>query len=190
MEYLTAKQVIGKLKQGRVTDISEAYFSQLVSSGAMPYHIIPGKKRKLYVYDEVKSALKGIQDPSRDAQREANAEKREANRVRTTISDEREKLNSDYVSAMDLIDVSSEQLEKHTGYKGDVLEEAKIELEAVQSVNLALSELVHEQKEVFNSMPLEKEVIKLIMHEILKLTVEKMMTVDEFYDFIKGMDQV
>jgi len=73
MEYITAKQVIGKLRQGGVSDISEAYFSQLVRSGHIPYHTIPGKKRKLYIYDEAKSALLDVQDPRRDPQREAVA---------------------------------------------------------------------------------------------------------------------
>lgn len=76
MEYLTAKQTIGKLRQGKVTDISEAYFSQLVTTGAIPFHTVPGKKRKLYLYDEVKRALANIQDPTRDAQREAVVRKK------------------------------------------------------------------------------------------------------------------
>jgi hypothetical protein len=188
MEYLTAKQTIGKLKQGRVTDISEAYFSQLVSMGAIPFHTIPGKKRKLYLYDEVKIALANIQDPSRDAQREANAEKREANQARKTLEHEREVINANYQSAMELLKITFEELAAHTNYKDDVLEEAKEELKEVQSINLALSELVHEQKEAMQTMPLEAEVTSLITHEMLKLTVEKMMTIDDFYDFIVGMD--
>ncbi len=95
MEYLTAKQTVGKLKQGRVTDISEAYFSQLVKIGAIPHHTIPGKKRKLYLYDEVKKALSRIQDPTRDAQREAivrtKVEKKLNEEETITHSDERTK---------------------------------------------------------------------------------------------------
>ena len=190
MEYLTAKQTLGKLKQGRVTDISEAYFSQLVSMGAIPFHTIPGKKRKHYLYDEVKEALANFQDPSRDAQREANAKERVSKQeALNTIADERDEINTNYASAMDLMKITSTQLEKHTHYKGDVLAEAKRELEEVQSINLALDELVHEQKEAIKLLPFKAETIAFITHQMLKLTVEKMMTIDDFYSFIVGMDE-
>jgi len=184
MEYLTAKQTLGKLRQGKVTDISEAYFSQLVSAGALPFHTIPGKKRKLYLYDEVKKALADIQDPSREEQRE---EKR-VEKAHKALMNEREKINTDYRSALEVIEITYEQLKEHTGYKGDVLEEAKKELDETQSTNLSLSELAQEQKEVISTMELDAEVIQLVTHSMLKLTVEQMMTVDDFYSFISGMD--
>jgi hypothetical protein len=105
MEYLTAKQTIGKLKQGRVTDISESYFSQLVKVGAIPYHTIPGKKRKLYLYDEVKKALDGIRDPSRDAQREVHTKKREANLARNAMENDRKELKAKYAKALSFSEV-------------------------------------------------------------------------------------
>ncbi|WP_292660251.1 hypothetical protein [Nitratifractor sp.] len=75
-EYLTARQVVNKLRQGRVMKISEAYFSQLVAAGVIPYHTIPGKRRKFYLYSETKEAILSARDPSREAQRQANERKR------------------------------------------------------------------------------------------------------------------
>ena len=75
-EYLTARQVVNKLRQGRVMKISEAYFSQLVAAGVVPYHTLPGKRRKFYRYDEAKEAILGARDPSRESQRQANERKR------------------------------------------------------------------------------------------------------------------
>ena len=191
MEYLTAKQTVGKLKQGRVTDISEAYFSQLVKIGAIPHHTVPGKKRKLYLYDEVKEALSRIQDPTRDAQRDAvKAKKIEIQHVQNTRENEKEKLSTEYESAMDLITLSVEQLEKKTGYKGDVLEEAKRDLEDTQFINMTLRDLAHEIKQLISLMPLEKEVMQLLTFEILKLSIKKMFSIDDFYGMIDGMDEV
>ncbi len=73
MDLITAKEVVGKLKQGGTADISTAYFSKLVTTGVIPFHTIAGKKRKMFKYDEAKTALIESQDPSRDAQREAVA---------------------------------------------------------------------------------------------------------------------
>lgn len=71
MDLITAKSVVMKLRQGGVMDISEPYFSMMVRDGYIPFHTIPGKKRKLFRYHEAKQALLDSQDPSRDAQREA-----------------------------------------------------------------------------------------------------------------------
>ncbi len=73
MELITAKEVVQKLKQGGTADISTAYFSKLVTKKIIPFHTVPGKKRKMFIYDEAKKALIDSQDPTRDAQREANA---------------------------------------------------------------------------------------------------------------------
>ncbi len=84
MSLITAKEVVGKLKQGGTADISTAYFSKLVTTGVIPFHTIPGKKRKMFDYEEAKKALIRSQDPSRQPQREANA-----------LAKENKKLNDD-----------------------------------------------------------------------------------------------
>jgi len=77
-EYLNAREVLGRLKMGKVADFSQSYFSQLVRDGMIPFHKLPGKKRKMFIYEEVKAAIEGARDPSRDSQREANARRRKA----------------------------------------------------------------------------------------------------------------
>ena len=76
-EYLNAREVLGRLKMGKVADFTQSYFSQLVRDGVIPYHKLPGKKRKMFIYDEVKEAIINARDPSRDPQREANARRRQ-----------------------------------------------------------------------------------------------------------------
>lgn len=80
-EYLNAREVLGRLKMGKVADFTQSYFSQMVRDGVVPFHRLPGKKRKMFIYDEVKEALVNARDPSRDPQREANARRRQ--QVRT-----------------------------------------------------------------------------------------------------------
>lgn len=70
MEYLNAKQVIGKLKQGGTCSITESYFSQLVKRGVVPFYTVPGRRRKMYIYAEAKKAVLEAQDPAYDARRE------------------------------------------------------------------------------------------------------------------------
>ena len=75
-EYLNAREVLGRLKMGKVADFTQSYFSQLVRDGVVPFHKLPGKRRKMFLYDEVKEAIVNARDPSRDPQREANARRR------------------------------------------------------------------------------------------------------------------
>jgi len=77
-EYLNAREVLGRLKMGKVADFTQSYFSQLVRDGVIPFHKLQGKKRKMFIYEEVKAAIEGARDPSRDSQREANARRRKA----------------------------------------------------------------------------------------------------------------
>jgi len=76
-EYLNAREVLGRLKMGKVADFTQSYFSQLVRDGVVPFHKLPGKRRKMFLYDEVKEAIINARDPSRDPQREANARRRQ-----------------------------------------------------------------------------------------------------------------
>jgi hypothetical protein len=47
-----------------------------VRDGKIPFLRLPGKRRKVYLYDEVKEAIIEARDPSRDAQRKANERRR------------------------------------------------------------------------------------------------------------------
>ncbi len=96
MEYLNAKQIIGRLKQGKVMDISEAYYSQLVRDGYIPFHKIPKKRRKLYVYSEVKQALLDMRDPSRDPQRQAIQRKKDERKMQIVKEEKNEKFQHYY----------------------------------------------------------------------------------------------
>ena len=184
MEYLNAKQIIGRLKQGRVTDISEAYFSQLVRDGAIPNHTIPGKKRKMYVYDEVKQALANIQDPTRDAQREANAERKREN-SRGQLKADKAALEEHYRNTIKIDDMTKEQLKEQTGFGGIVLDLLWNDLKEAKTVNLYLSGIVKKQKEFIATLPLNPTVIEFLEYEIQKITINEMITVDGFNQLIE-----
>ncbi|MBV5348520.1 hypothetical protein JZU61_02475, partial [bacterium] len=55
---------------------SKGYFSQISSEGKIPHHTKTTSPKKFYRYYEVLEAIKTTQDPTRDAQREANEKKR------------------------------------------------------------------------------------------------------------------
>ena len=87
MKLLNAAECVRKLRQAGVYRGKESYFSQLVQKGVIPYHTKEASPKKWYILDEVKEALKEWEDPTRDAQRERNAQNREAsleNRVERT----------------------------------------------------------------------------------------------------------
>lgn len=195
MEYLTAKQTINKLKQGRVTDISEAYFSQLVSTGALPFHTIPGKKRKLYLYDEVKKALADIQDPTRDAQREAIARKKKLLQ-KQNLSKTKEELTQRYSSAKSLEVIKIEDIKELKDANNILTEAVEQELQAFLDWNYPLHILLDRQKEAISKSSLSAEDKDAIIFEMLKVAIELMFTredlnteikiiLEEHQDFIK-----
>lgn len=73
---LTAAGCVRALRQHGVFKGRESYFSQLVSKGIIPFHTKNGSPKKWYYLEEVKEALKGWEDPSRDSQRIANEKRR------------------------------------------------------------------------------------------------------------------
>lgn len=184
MEYITAKQTINKLKQGRVTDISEAYFSQLVSAGAIPNHTIPGKKRKLYLYDEVKKALADIQDPTRNPQREANSSKR-ATEAEKKLMIKKKEIEERYQKTKELQNLTSETLHLQTGFSGKKIEHIEKELYDAHQWNYPLIFLIDKQREAFKILPLDAINIDLVAYELLKHTVEMMITIDDFQEIIE-----
>lgn len=179
MEYLTAKQIIGKLKQGRVTDISEAYFSQMVRDGHIPFHKLPGKKRKHYLYDEVKQALSDVQDPSRDSQREAVVKAKEEK----VLSVHQEKMNNidkhykNIISFMDDIVNLSEQeykdmllLDQSTWEDEDIEKCYKQDMESINANSLfleALDNYLDRIKEPNNMRELDLMIKEILVYSML-----------------------
>ena len=78
MKLISGAECVRRLRQAGVFRGKESYFSQLVQKGVIPYHNKAASPKKWYVLDEVKKALKEWEDPTRDAQREANEAKRRA----------------------------------------------------------------------------------------------------------------
>lgn len=76
MELITATECVNKLRQAGVFKGKLPYFIQLANAGYIPHHEKPGSSKRWYVYTEAKESLKGMEDPTRDAQREANRRKR------------------------------------------------------------------------------------------------------------------
>ena len=74
--FINATECIKKLAENNIK-IGKGYFSQLKKNGKIPHKYNPSSKRKIYIYDEVFSALKDMKDPTRDPQREANRRARE-----------------------------------------------------------------------------------------------------------------
>jgi len=76
MKLISGAECVRRLRQAGVFKGKESYFSQLVQKGIIPYHNKAASPKKWYILDEVKQALKEWEDPTRDAQREANEKKR------------------------------------------------------------------------------------------------------------------
>lgn len=75
LDLITATQCLTKLEAVGIK-YSKGYFSQMTSEGKIPHHSKPGSPKKFYRFDEVLDAIRSTQDPTRDAQREANEKKR------------------------------------------------------------------------------------------------------------------
>jgi hypothetical protein len=76
MELITATECVNKLRQAGVFKGKLPYFIQLANGGYIPHHEKPGSSKRWYRYEEAKAAIKDMEDPTRDAQREANKRKR------------------------------------------------------------------------------------------------------------------
>ncbi len=76
MNLITGAECVRKMRQAGVFKGKYSYFSQLVAKGIIPYHEKKGSPKKWYILKEVKEAIKEWEDPTRDAQREANERKR------------------------------------------------------------------------------------------------------------------
>jgi hypothetical protein len=75
-KLVSGAECVRRMRQAHVFNGGESYFSQLAKSGAIPWHEKPGSKRRWYYVSEVTEAIKGIEDPARDPQRQANARRR------------------------------------------------------------------------------------------------------------------
>ena len=97
MKLISGAECVRKMRQAGVYKGKESYFSQLVTKGIIPYHQKKGSPKKWYILDEVKKAIKEWEDPTRDAQREANEKKRETQTKREELI---EKLQARYDSEL------------------------------------------------------------------------------------------
>lgn len=75
VNLITASQCLKKLETDGIK-YTKGYFSQMTSDGKIPWHPKADSPKKFYIYEEVLAAIKNTQDPTRDAQREANEQKR------------------------------------------------------------------------------------------------------------------
>ncbi|MDP3267401.1 MAG: hypothetical protein Q8M39_11300 [Sulfuricurvum sp.] len=75
VNLITASQCLKKLETDGIK-YTKGYFSQMTSDGKIPWHPKSDSPKKFYIYEEVIQAIKNTQDPTRDAQREANEQKR------------------------------------------------------------------------------------------------------------------
>ena len=56
-DFITGREVCLRLKNDGLANFTTAYLTQLKKDGTVPYHILPGKRRAYYKYEEVKNAL-------------------------------------------------------------------------------------------------------------------------------------
>lgn len=75
VDLITATQCLSKLEAVGIK-YSKGYFSQMTTEGKIPHHSKHGSPKKFYRFDEVLDSIRSTQDPTRDAQREANEKKR------------------------------------------------------------------------------------------------------------------
>ncbi|QOP42487.1 hypothetical protein FJR45_00355 [Sulfurimonas sediminis] len=140
MKLISGAECVRRLRQAGVYKGKESYFSQLVQKGVIPYHQKEASPKKWYVLDEVKQALKDWEDPSRDAQREANEAKRrelaisqKINELESTLLANIESFKS--VKTLNADDFNLDDLEDMTQ------EEFKQELKEINSSNMLISEM-------------------------------------------------
>ena len=88
MKLITAAECVRKMRQAGIYKGKESYFSQLVQKGVIPFHEKEGSPKKWYVLEEVKKALKGWEDPTRDSQREENEKRRKLHQPSEPFSDD------------------------------------------------------------------------------------------------------
>lgn len=82
MQLITATECVNKLRQAGAFKGKLPYFISLVNQGWIPHHEKPGSSKRWYVYEETKAAIKDMEDPTRDAQREANERKRKPEQIK------------------------------------------------------------------------------------------------------------
>ncbi len=76
LDLITAARCLKMLEDEAGIKYSKSYFSQMVKDGKIPYHTKPDSPKKFFKYGEVLQAIEDSKDPTRDAQRIANEQKR------------------------------------------------------------------------------------------------------------------
>lgn len=126
-DLINASQCLSRLSKDGIT-YSKGYFSQISSEGKIPHHTKSTSPKKFYRYSEVLEAIKATQDPTRDAQREANEKKRiEPNDLFAAVGT--------YESVADMNDDEREVYEAERRREIDEAKKAAAELKEMSGVN-------------------------------------------------------
>lgn len=128
LDLITATQCLAKLEAVGIK-YSKGYFSQMTSEGKIPYHSKHGSPKKFYRFEEVHEAILSTQDPTRDAQREANDKKRSSD-----PSDLFEAVGT-YES---IADMSDEEREAYENARRKEIAEAKAAIEEAKAAGLTV----------------------------------------------------
>lgn len=127
LDLITASKCLEKLAVDGII-YTKGYFSQMSSDGKIPHHTKPTSPKKFYRYSEVLEAIKTTQDPTRDAQREANEKKRvEPNDLFAAAGT--------YESVADMNDDEREAYEAERRREIDEAKKAAAELKEMSGVN-------------------------------------------------------
>ena len=97
LDLITAARCLKRLDDEAGIKYSKSYFSQMVKDGRIPHHNKPNSPKKFFKYDEVLQSIENSKDPTRDAQREANAKKREKDETPSLMD-----VAGSYASAADM----------------------------------------------------------------------------------------
>lgn len=124
---------------------SKSYFSQMVKDGKIPTHKKPNSPKDFFKFEEVLSAIEKSKDPTRDAQREANAQKREQKVEPSTLFE----VAGSYSSLADMTD------EERRAYDDEIRAAQELLLDAQNTKKEILASIGQSQDDAFvSSMPL------------------------------------
>ena len=190
MELIQGNTVVAKMKQGGVMDITTAYFSQLVKKGVVPYHTKPGRKRKLFYYEEAKKALIDNQNPAHDGRREEELSLTQEeldfmnHSMPKDMPDELRKLLKDVSDPLKRVKISKEfwaSKRQEISYQLEASEvitvsDAKVVVEMILTpLNTKLDDLPMSLRNRFDTVPTEAiEWLSFYIND-MKLEVQKIM---------------
>lgn len=184
MELITATECVNRLRQAGVFKGKLPYFIQLVNTGWIPHHEKPGSSKRWYRYEEAKAAIREMEDPTRDPQREANAAKRKPDPIEDDQTPQRitavlEKIKQFETLRPEAFDRSQLDPEDAETFECDIA--------AMNEANATVSELAFDLLDLldelsggrFRSSKAELKVVELLHDRIVRLD-----TVRELYGIV------